>query len=67
MAWTHTRAKIATAVRDGEPEEKIADLRKQLRAERLELAIRNVVGELTPQDRARLAALLRPTSGRRSA
>lgn len=64
MSWTSTRAKIANAKR-ANPDADVTDLRRQLRAERLEEHIRAVVAEappLTDQQRDRLALALRPIS-----
>ena len=61
MAWTHTRAKIAHAKR-ANPDADVTDLRQQLKAERLELYIKNTVDAappLTSEQRDRLALLLR--------
>ncbi len=61
-SWTKTRSKIALAKRR-DPDADVTDLKVRLRAERLELAIRESVAlapPLTDAQRERLAALLRP-------
>ncbi len=60
MAWTHTRARIARAIRDN-PSADVTDLRRQLRAERLEEHIKTVVNQappLTAEQRQQLARVL---------
>lgn len=61
MGWTHTRSAIAIALRQ-DPDADVTELRRKLRAERLEEHIRRVVDEappLTAEQRDRLATLLR--------
>ena len=63
MGWTHARSKIAhEAWRN--PNADLTELRRQLKAERLEEHVRQVVDSapLTDEQRARIAALLRPMS-----
>jgi hypothetical protein len=65
MGWTHTRAKIAHTLRQN-PDADVTELRRQLKAERLEEHVRRIVDAappLTYEQRTRLAALLR-TGGR---
>lgn len=65
MGWTHTRSKLAAEVRRN-PDADVTELRRQLKAERLEEHIRRVVDDAPPlsdEQRARLAQLLRPTAG----
>ena len=65
MSWTKTRSLIATTVRDF-PDRDVTDLRRQLKFERLEEHICNLVNAappLTDEQRARLAALLTPSGG----
>lgn len=60
MSWTHTRAKIANTKRL-DPDADVTDLKRQLKAERLEDYIQRTVDSaprLTEAQRARLAALL---------
>lgn len=68
MSWTKTRSQIAhTLKRD--PDADVTDLRRQLRAERLENHIRQVVNEappLTAEQRDRLALLLQNDDSRAS-
>lgn len=57
----HHRAKLANATRRGIPEPELTPLRRELRAAKLERAIRAEVGAappLTDAQRLRLAALL---------
>lgn len=64
MSWTHTRSRIAST-KKADPTADVTELRRQLKAERLEDYIRRVVDdapELNDEQRRRLAALLRPTS-----
>lgn len=64
MSWTHTRSKIAHAKKQ-DPSADVTDLRRQLRAERLEDYIIRTVDAappLTVEQRDRLALLLRPSS-----
>jgi hypothetical protein len=61
MGWTHTRAKIAHTLRH-DPDADVTELRRQLKAERLEEHVRRIVDAappLTGEQRARLAAILR--------
>ncbi|MBB2894576.1 hypothetical protein [Flexivirga oryzae] len=61
MSWTQTRSQIAHAKRR-DPNADVTELRRQLRAERLAEHIERVVNEappLTPEQRDRLAVLLR--------
>jgi hypothetical protein len=60
MSWTQTRSKIAHAKRTN-PEADVTELRRQLKAERLEEHIRQQVDtwpELRADQRDRLAILL---------
>lgn len=60
MSWTQTRSQIALAKR-ADPSADVTDLRRQLKAERLEDYIRRTVDAappLSPEQRQRLAALL---------
>ena len=62
VAWTHTRSKLARAVKDGADEQTVTDLRRQLRADRLAEHITKVVDQappLTAEQVDRLAVLLR--------
>lgn len=61
MSWTKTRSEIALAVRNN-PDADVTELRRQLKAERLEEYISRVVDAappLTAEQRDRLAVLLR--------
>lgn len=61
MSWTHTRSKIAHA-KKRDPHADVRELRRQLKAERLEEYITRTVDAsppLTPDQRDRLALLLR--------
>lgn len=61
MSWTQTRSQIAHAKRR-DPDADTTELRRQLKAERLEVHIAKTVAEwppLTPEQRDRLALLLR--------
>jgi hypothetical protein len=61
MTWTQTRSKIASTVRQN-PNADTTELRRQLKAERLEDYVRRTVDSappLTEEQRARIAALLR--------
>jgi hypothetical protein len=61
MGWTHTRAKIAHALRQN-PDADVTELRRQLKAERLEDHVRSIVDAappLTDEQRDRLARILR--------
>ena len=61
MTWTQTRAKIA-ATKRRDPGADVTNLQVQLKAERLADHVRRVVDSappLTPEQRARIAALLR--------
>ena len=63
MSWTHTRSKIAVTKR-ANPSADLTELRRQLKAERLEEHIKQVVDSAPPlslEQRSRIAALL--TSG----
>ena len=60
MSWTHTRSKIAH-IKKHDPSADVTDLRRQLRAERLEDYIKRTVDEappLTAEQRLRLAGIL---------
>lgn len=60
MGWTHTRSQIATT-KKADPEADVTDLRRQLKAERLEDYVRRTVDgapPLTSQQRERIARLL---------
>ena len=61
MGWTHTRSEIARTKRS-DPQADVTELRRQLKAERLEDYIARTVDEappLTDDQRDRLALLLR--------
>ena len=61
MAWTNTRARLANELRRN-PEADVTELRRQLKAERLEDYVKRVVDAappLTPEQRDRLAVLFR--------
>jgi len=61
MGWTHTRSKIAQTKRYN-PQADVTELRRQLKAERLEHYIRTTVDaapELSADQRRRCASLLR--------
>lgn len=63
MSWTHTRSAIAHA-KKADPEADVTELRRRLKAERLEDYIQRTVDTappLTPEQRDRLALLLRPS------
>lgn len=63
-SWTQTRSRIAHVKRRN-PDADVTELRRQLKAERLEEHIRNIVDTappLTPEQRDRLASLLRPAT-----
>ncbi len=57
MSWTHTRSKIAHA-KKADPDADVSDLRRQLKAERLESLLREAAPTLTPQQRRVLARVL---------
>ena len=60
-AWTKTRSKIALTIKHN-PSADVTELRRQLKAERLEEYVARVVAAappLTPAQRDRLALLLR--------
>lgn len=61
MSWTHTRSKIAHTKRR-DPSADVTELMRQMRAEKLEDHIKQVVDQfppLTPAQRDRLAMLLK--------
>lgn len=61
--WTKVRSDLANAIKRGDDEQTQADLRRDLRAARLQQSIREAVDAwppLTVEQRAELAALLRP-------
>lgn len=63
MSWTHTRSRIASA-KKADPSADVTDLKRQLRAERLEdYIVRQLAAAppLTDEERERLARLLRPS------
>jgi hypothetical protein len=64
MSWTAERARVASLSRSRTPDDPdLVNARRNLRAARLEEAVRRAVDaapELTPEHRERLAALLRP-------
>lgn len=63
-SWTHTRAKIARTIKS-DPDSDVTELRRQLKAERLEEHIKRVVDAAPPlndEQRVRLAHLLHPTA-----
>lgn len=65
MSWTHTRARIAST-KKANPDADVTELRRQLKAERLEDYIKRVVDDappLSPEQRQKLAALIHPTVG----
>lgn len=60
MSWTHTRSRIAHTKR-ADPSADVTELRRQLKAERLEEYIQRTVDSappLTTEQRSRLALLL---------
>lgn len=64
MSWTHTRSEIARTIKS-DPDADVTELRRQLKAERLEDHIKAVVDAappLTVEQRERLAAILRTGS-----
>ena len=67
VSWTHERARVASLSRNRpstDPE--LIDARRSLKATRLEEYVARVVAEappLTPEQRDRIAALLRPSDG----
>ncbi|TKV61337.1 hypothetical protein FDO65_06990 [Nakamurella flava] len=70
MAWTHTRSELGNAIKLGADEKTVADLRRQLRADKLAEHIKKVVDQappLTAEQRDRLAALLRAGGGNAAA
>lgn len=65
MGWTNTRSQIANQ-KKADPTADVTELRRRLKAERLEEHIRKVVDAappLTERQRDRLAAILRAPSG----
>ena len=67
MPWQHTRSRLANAIRTHQPAGEVAELRQQLKAERLEEYVRRVVDSAPPlsdEQLARIAELLRPGLGR---
>lgn len=60
MSWTHTRSQIAHT-KKADPAADVTELRRQMKAERLEEHIRRIVDEappLTEEQRVRLASVL---------
>ena len=65
MSWTHTRSRIAHAKRT-DPNADVTDLRGQLKAERAEAYIEQILADWPPlsdEQRTRLAELLAPVRG----
>lgn len=65
MGWTHTRSRIAI-IKKNDPTADVSDLRRQLKAERLEEHIRAVVDAtppLTVEQRVHLATALLHRAG----
>lgn len=65
MSWTKTRSQIALTMK-ADPEADVTELRRQLRAERLEDHIKAAIDAappFTPEQLDRLAAILRPAGG----
>jgi hypothetical protein len=61
MSWTHTRSRIALAIQH-DPDADVTELRRQLKAERLEAHVQQIVDSappLSPEQREKIAALLR--------
>ena len=67
MSWTAERARVASLSRSRTTDDPdLINARVSLRAARLEDYVQRVVAEappLTPEQRDRIAALLRPTGG----
>ena len=64
-SWTKTRSQIAHE-KKRDPHADVTELKRQLKAERLEEYVARVVAEappLTPEQRDRIASLLRPAGG----
>lgn len=58
--WTRARSALANAVKDGDPPERIAELRRDFRAARVLQALRDLEAidpPLTHEQRAELAAV----------
>lgn len=53
MAWTHTRSRIAVAMR-ADPTADVTELRRQLKAERLAEHVAKVVAEAPPLNKEQL-------------
>lgn len=69
-SWLKLRSQIANAVRDGAPEEQVAELRRLYAVARLETVLRTGLEALPPlsqEERARLAAILTEPRRRRLA
>jgi hypothetical protein len=65
MSWTKTRSEIATTLQH-HPHADVTELRRRLKAERLEEQIRSIVDSAPPlsdEQRARLMLLLAPRGG----
>lgn len=65
MSWTKTRSEIAITVKK-DPNADTTELRRKLKAERLEEYIARAVADAPPlsdSQRERIAAILRPTGG----
>jgi hypothetical protein len=65
MSWTKTRSEIATTLQH-HPLADVTELRRRLKAERLEEHIRSIVDSAPPlsdEQRARLMLLLAPRGG----
>ncbi len=63
--WTRVRSDLANAVK-ADPSADVTELRRQLKAARLEDHVRSIVNSAPPlsdEQRERIAALLRPTPG----
>lgn len=65
MSWTHTRSQIAH-IKKADPSADVTELRRQLKAERLEDYVKQVVAAappLTDEQREQIARLLVPNLG----
>jgi hypothetical protein len=62
MSWRDTRSRIAVVARL-DPDADLTGLRQLLRAERLELHVRETVDSLTPEQCTRIATILLTSAG----
>lgn len=63
--WTRARARLAVATRFGAPKKEIETLKREVKTARLAEVIEKTLADwppLTPEQRTRLADLLRPTA-----